>query len=832
MGDRSDLDLAAAIEAFEAEAAAHVTPDIDSFAARFPELGDRLRHALHAAVGLRRLRSADGESQWEVPLRLGRYVIRELLGRGGMAPVYLAWDEHLGREVALKVLVPDAERTETRRVRFLREARALARLQHTHIVTVYDFGEEQGFCYLAMERMSRSLAAAEFHRADLRLQLGWVIEAAQGLGHAHHSGVIHRDVKPSNLLVGDDGRVRVSDFGLALVDDGASLTRTGSPLGTPHYASPEQGQGAPATPQSDVFGLGATLYELVVGAPPNPPGRERPAESPRHVPACVREVLAKALAFAPGRRYRDMEELASALQRALRRLDRPSRRAVEMLRRFFRGAHPRVRRARRGVAGLGLMVLVVYAFGARDPLSGQGPSEGFVQRYRAPATLAILPFSTARTDDRDLADGFANALIDAMGGHADLHVIGRASAFRYHGAASDPAAIARELGAAAVMGGNLEVIDGQLRLAASLVETATGKERWRESYARPLTELFSVQNDITRALATALAVRVAPPRVFRTQAPTTDIRAYQLYLQGRSRLDTHTREGIEAAIAAFTAALRLDPAFAHALAGLALSHEALWDYWSVEDRDGPLLAAAEAYARRAVSLDATNDAAHAALGRVLFSRGDWLAAELALKTALELNPGAATTRAHYAALLAVTGRTGEARREILTALEIEPLSSYVLRQTGRFHLYDGDYRAAAEFLLAALELNPDDPNIYRLLAETYRMLGEPTLELAATARGFPWLLRPPARVAAALVGTAPVLRLMHRSFTWRWPPLPGRARRSAAYGYARLGKVDEMFASMSEASRRQLWYIRVEPVYAPYRSDPRFVALLESVGLH
>jgi protein kinase-like protein len=260
-----ELLLAEAIEAFEAEASRGQPPELDAFCARYPSIREPLRQVL--ALG-RQLAALGAGGAPAVPEKLGPYRILEELGRGGMAPVFRARDERLGRDVALKVLLPGPE--PAGRERFLREARVLARISHPHVVPIYDVGEEGPWCYLAMELLHGSLQAEVDRRVDARNDpeaarraVRWVLDAAEGLRHAHAQGVLHRDVKPANLLLDAAGRVRVADFGLAAVEDTARLTGPGAGLGTPGYAAPEQVRGEPLDVRCDVYGLGATLRALL-----------------------------------------------------------------------------------------------------------------------------------------------------------------------------------------------------------------------------------------------------------------------------------------------------------------------------------------------------------------------------------------------------------------------------------------------------------------------------------------------------------------------------------------------------------------------------------------
>ncbi len=277
------------------------------------ELRGRVCDLLDAAAAMAQDGSGPPLVGPSAPARLGPYELGEEIGRGGMAPVYAAHDTRLHREVALKVLIPDILGRRRRRERFLREARAMAKVKHRHVVPIYDVGEHGEWCYLTMERMSGSL---EGQRPTPERAVRWCIEAARGLSHAHRNGVLHRDVKPSNLLTDEAGHVRVCDFGLALRTDESALTRTGVVLGTPLYASPEQLRGDELAVTCDVFGLGATLYKLLLGTPPPPPYAEAAdyPPIPATLPAGLRSVLSRALALEPGARFQSMEAMAQALE--------------------------------------------------------------------------------------------------------------------------------------------------------------------------------------------------------------------------------------------------------------------------------------------------------------------------------------------------------------------------------------------------------------------------------------------------------------------------------------------------------------------------------------
>lgn len=316
-GDPSqDARLAEAVEAFQTAAKAGDPLDIDVFCGRYPILGESLRDALEMQQQLDRIDSDVGG----VPERLGRYRLIEPLGRGGAALIFRARDTGLGHDVALKVLPPDALRGAAHQRRFLREARALAAVRHPHVVPIHDVGEDGPFCYIVMPLMRDSLARMVGERvgageraARTRQVVDHILEAASGLAAAHARGILHRDVKPANLLVDTDGRVCVADFGLAWRVGDETLTAAGHGVGTPGFVAPEQARGEPPTTASDVYGLGATLYQLLLGTTPVIVSQAGPTVPPE-LPKPLRLVLTRSLAPQADQRYPDVTSFAQDLR--------------------------------------------------------------------------------------------------------------------------------------------------------------------------------------------------------------------------------------------------------------------------------------------------------------------------------------------------------------------------------------------------------------------------------------------------------------------------------------------------------------------------------------
>ncbi|MEM7246795.1 MAG: protein kinase [Acidobacteriota bacterium] len=374
-------------------------PSIDDYCERHPALADSLRPALQASLLLHDVGLDSDEAG--PPSRLGRFDLGEALGAGGMATVHRARDVDLQRDVALKVFHPRGADARHGRDRFLREARSLARLRHPRVVAVHEVGEQEGWCYLATELLAGSLQdhvpppEVELDLVEQRRAVGWIVEAAEGLAHAHAQGVLHRDVKPANLLLDADGRASVADFGLARLEGQAELTRTGERLGTPGYWSPEQVSGRPVDVRSDVHSLGTTLRVLLTGALPEAPeDRSRW----RRVPARLQAIIERATAPVPDRRHADMTAFRDELVAWLEGRPTPSERR-------------RRARSRTLLVTMGLLVVAAAMLAWRErplPHGGWLIEHGTRERQGAPRPPVIerVLRDAAGWDERDPTQPF------------------------------------------------------------------------------------------------------------------------------------------------------------------------------------------------------------------------------------------------------------------------------------------------------------------------------------------------------------------------------------------------------------------------------------------
>jgi TolB-like protein/predicted Ser/Thr protein kinase/Tfp pilus assembly protein PilF len=620
--------------------------------------------------------------------RLSHFRILATLGQGGMGLVYKAEDERLRRTVALKVLLPAFVDDPERRQRFLREARAAAAVTHPTIAAVYEVGEEGSDVFIAMEYVEGQTLRTLLEKGPRPVAeaVGLAVEIARALERAHASGVVHRDLKPENVMVDSDGRARILDFGLAKVrDEMASalsptlsqadtvprdpdlLTREGTVVGTAAYMSPEQARGLAVDARSDLFSLGVVLYELLTGRNPfrGPTpvdtlsavlkDRPRPASDwNAEVPPALDHVLTRLLAKEPGERPPSAADLVRELE-ALAHASSPSRPA---------------------------------------PAHGQ-PS------------IAVLPFAdmSPQKDQDYFCEGLAEELIGALARIEGLKVAARTSAFQFKGRADDVRRIGQQLGVATVLEGSVRKAGNRLRITAQLVSAADGYQLWSERYDRDMEDVFAIQDEITATLVDTLKIKLhehEAPRVRRVD----NLEAYTLYLQGRYWWDKRHKGGLRRALDFFEKAVRSEPTYALAHAGLADANSVVGFYGFEPPREA--FARAREAAVRALELDEGLAEAHVSMALIRFwFDWDWAEAEREFERAFALDRQLVTARMFFGQLLASTGRAEEADPHWQAALDHDPLSPLAngIVASGLYNARR--YDAARARCRQALDLEPD-----------------------------------------------------------------------------------------------------------------------------
>ncbi|MBK9516689.1 MAG: protein kinase [Anaeromyxobacter sp.] len=641
----------------------------------------------------------DAADAWKALLsagqRIGRFELRRELGRGGFGVVWEAQDTELLRLVAFKVVRPG--RASHGGARLLREAEAVARLQHPNLVTLYDAGTCDSGPYLVLELLRGQTLAERLAAGPVALPEAVRIaaEVARGLAHAHDEGVIHRDLKPSNVFLCEGGAVKVLDFGMA---HAFGWQRAAG--GTPACMAPEQWHGAPEDQRTDLFALGVLLHELLSGELPFGEdgaacraGRAAPALPVPAAPG-LGDLVGRLLAQDPADRPRRAAEVVALLE-AERRLLAPGDTSLTV-------ALPVPRRPPRRLAALtALGVAVGLLVGAGLTWWG---GAGARPAGAGPPSVAVLPFDSLSTspDDQVFAEGIHGELITQLARLPGLKVIARGSVLGFRGGGRDLAAIAGALGVTALVEGTVQRAGQRVRVQAHLVDPRTGQERWAERYDRDAGDVFAIQTEVALEIARTLgAALTARERDDLSRPPSRDAQALELYRRG---LYTWQRSvGVEAdntqAGELFQKALARDPAFAVAHAQLAIL--------LAEDRkDCP---GARRHADRARALEARLPLAHAALGRVLVDCEDDPAGAVAeLRLAVAGAPGDALARNLLGMLLTATGAVEEGLTQLTAALDLDPRSFYVAVELARQATFLRRYDLAARGCAQALAAEPGD----------------------------------------------------------------------------------------------------------------------------
>ena len=568
----------------------------------------------------------------------GRYRIVSLAGRGGMGEVYRADDLKLGHPVALKFLPRGVAESSRRFQLFVSEVRLSRQLAHPNVCRVYDIDEVDGQHFLSMEYIDGEDLKGLLRRIG-RLPRDKGIEIAQqlcaGLAAAHEKGVLHRDLKPANVMIDGRGQARITDFGLARLEDSAS--GVGEIAGTPAYMAPEQLARGETTIQSDLYSLGLILYEAFTG-------------QPVHKSGSIEELNRAHAASSPRPPAELVADLDPAVERAiLHSLQKDPRQ------------RPASARA------------VADALVARET-----PSPGSPPRESPPEgkpSLAVLPFVNMNADHENefLSDGITEDLIMALSRLKDLRVPARTSSFAFKGKNEDIRRIGQLLNVETVLEGSVRKSGNRLRVTAQLVKVRDGFHLWSERYDREMKDVFDIQDDISRAIVAALEVQLggqADAKLVRPQ--TASMEAYELCVKGRGHWNERGL-GLKKSLHFFELALLEDPNYALAWSGLADAYFLLGFYDFLPFREA--LAKAKTAAEKAVALDDNSAEAHCSLGVVLgWCDWDWYGSEQHLLKALELNSNYTPARYWYGWLLILMGRDQESIAQNRRAVEGDPLS--------------------------------------------------------------------------------------------------------------------------------------------------------------
>jgi eukaryotic-like serine/threonine-protein kinase len=782
----------------------------------------------------------------------GRYRVERELGAGGMATVYLAHDLRHDRDVALKVLHPELGAA-IGAERFLREIRVAASLHHPNIVPLYDSGEADGTLYYVMPVAGGESLRARLIR-DGALSTAEAVrlarEVASGLDYAHRHGVIHRDIKAENVLL-HEGHALIADFGIAKAltaartqEGGASttLTQAGGTIGTPAYMAPEQAVADNVDHRTDLYAWGLLTYEMLAGAHPfarhvtpqtliaahltEPPPPFRESDK---VPPALAALVMRCLEKDPSRRPDSAAAVLASLDEAgttwtpVPSVAPSARTAVRSRRR---------RTAIEVVAAGALIVLALTAWLVRD---GRRPATA-TAAAATEESLAVLPLANLSGDKADdyFGIGLAEEITRALAKNG-VRVIGRVSAATLQAKGLDERAIAKELGVTSLLTGAVQRAGGQIRINMSLVSANDGAVRWTEKYDRPIANVFAVQDEIARTVATTLLGSLRRPSNAATaRAETSDPEAHALFLQGQLLFNRRGAPALRQAIALFEQASARDPRYARAQASLAMTLAVLPAY--VQDSAAPVLTSAVAVAQRAIAMDSTIAESYTALGYAYSELGELERADASFRRAIALDSTVATAWGWYGLLANRLGDFGAAHERVRRAQQLEPGS--LIARAWETQILLLERRFAAADSLTSVTIAMDSTFMLAWTWRAHALLGmgkaadavsllEP--RVAALSAGKPEEVHGVLAYAYARAGRAgharALLENMRARSGGRFP-----ATGAVAATLEELGDHETAVATFGDAvARHDVWVVQFPRMhsYDRLRKDPRVAVMLD-----
>jgi TolB-like protein/tRNA A-37 threonylcarbamoyl transferase component Bud32/Flp pilus assembly protein TadD len=775
---------------------------------------------------------------------ISHYRIIEKIGAGGMGEVYRARDEHLDREVAIKVLPRRTLIDEHARKLLHKEAVTLSKLNHSHIATIYDFDTQQGLDFLVMEyvsgkTLSQHLSASVLSEKEVAA-LG--LQIAQALEEAHEHGIIHRDLKPANIAITSKGQVKVLDFGLAKLFDptrgglkAETLTQSVDDshlIGTLPYMAPEQVNGEHIDARVDIWAAGCVLYEMATHQRPF-----REESTARLFDSILHQVVVAPRAL-NSRISPEMERtILKCLEKDSENRYQSAKELLVDLRRLTGGSttvvghqkHP----LRKHVSKLAATLLVALALGTTYFVWRRyWPQSATAQRIM----LAVLPFENLSGDPKQeyFSDGLTEEMISQLGRWQPqrLGVIARTSATHYKGSQKRIDQIGHELGVSYILEGSVRREEDRVRITTELIHVVDQTPLWSETYERQATDVFAVQSEVASRITQSLALELLPSqRASLLRSPTKNSAAHEAYLKGLYYLNNVTSENYERARTHLERAIELDPDYAPAYAALA-------EYYWGTDKLPPQLAMpkAEEYTLKSLQLDESLPEAHSALAGIRFYYNwDWSAAEKEFTRSLELNPSGAEAHRLYSLYLTSVSRADQAVREIRRAQQLDPLSLNINTSAGWVFNYTRQYDQAIEQCRKALEIDPNYVSAHDCLGEGYLAKGmfeQAVAEFRRAASG-----GEPVRT----VGLARAYGIMGRKNEAR--KVLGELTKASKQSYfppylfgaihVALGENELGLVWLEEAySHRDPYmvHLKMDATFDPLRSDPRFQDLLRRMS--
>jgi len=658
----------------------------------------------------------------------GRYQIIEELGKGGMGEVYKAIDKEIDARVALKLIKPEIAADKKTIERFRNELKTARDISHKNVCRMYDLNKEEESYYITMEYVSGEDLKSFIRRAaplSTARTVSIAKQVCEGLAEAHRLGVVHRDLKSGNIMIDKEGNARIMDFGIARSLKTKSITGPGVMIGTPEYMSPEQVEGKEVDQRSDIYSLGVILYEMVTGQVPfegDTPftiGVKHKSEAPKdpkeineQIPEDLSHVILKCLEKDKEKRYQSAGEARSELTRIEKGIPStervlPKRKPLTSKKEItISSGLKKLLVPGLAIISLAIVVVIIWQF---------IPRKEVVSEPIGKPSIAVLPFVdlSPQKDQEYFCDGMAEALLNALTSIKDLHVAARTSAFSFKGKELDIREIGKKLNVKTVLEGSVRKADEQLRIAVQLINITDGFQLWSKRYDRKIDDVFAIQDEIAQNIVQALKVELSEEeKHILEKSATKDVQAYDFYIRGREYFQQLHRRSTKYAIDMFSQAIKKDPGYALAYAGLADSYAHLYMYY---DRDKENLDQALAASQKALELDPELAEAHVSRGIVISQNMEYEEAEKEFETAIRLNPKLFDAYYLYGRTLRVQGKHKQAARLFEQASQVRPedyqAPTFLVNAYEDLNLereaMDANIRAV-EVFKKHLELNPDD----------------------------------------------------------------------------------------------------------------------------
>jgi len=745
-----------------------------------------------------------------------RYEVIEDLGKGGMARVYKAFDKEVEEKVALKLLKPEIVADESTIKRFRNELKFARRIAHKNVCRMYDLSKEGGTYFITMEYVPGEDLKSSIKRMG-PLSSGKALfiakQVCEGLAEAHRLGVVHRDLKPQNIMIDTDGNARIMDFGIARSIKAKGITAEGMMIGTPDYMSPEQAEGREIDHCSDIYSLGVILYEMVTGTIPfegdtpisiaikHKTDKPRdPREINPQISDDLSSLILRCMEKKKENRYQKVEEILSELIKIEKGI--PTTKKV---------------------------------------LPKKEPEEEKMAEMKRKRSIAVLPFAdlSPKKDQEYFCDGMADAIIGKLSQLEKLKVISRTSVMRYKKEDKNIKEIGEELDVATILEGTIQKEKDRIRIRAQLINVEDGFHLWAEIYDRKLESVFDMQDEISQAIVSKMEIKlVGEEKALLVKRYTENVEVYGLYMKGRHFWNKRSEAGLKKSIDYFEQAIEADPNYALAYAGLADAYNMLVGYGLLPPKEA--FSKAKSAAIKALEIDDTLAEAHASLALIKQVYDyDWSGSEQEFKRAIELNSNYAVAHQWYGILLRDMGRFDEGLEEIRKAKELDPLSLPINTDLGEIFYHSRQFDQAIEQCKKTLEIDANFHWAHAVLGKAYlqkyafkEAIAELKKAVSLLAGSLEYLAG--LALAYALAGkkdkALEILEEIHKRSKQTYV-----SWFEIALAYAGLKKNNKAFDCLEKSYEErsfEMKSVKIEPVLDSLRSNSRFTALLKKMGLN